>query len=300
MPLCFLLALAASVALGAGPAAAQPTEPVKVADGKPGQSTEAILKTLHSAEVKFDGNLNEVPLVEMLTRFAKVYGIPFVIMEEQFKLAGVPDIRFRKASLAMATAKGMTLHRFLTIWLASMNAMYLVRGDYIEIVPMQDGKPEAASLVSLVVKEKPFNEVVEKLADEYDLSVVIAPQSGDGRTGFVSARLKNVPPAVALEMLAVQCNLRVIRKGSAFLITSRDHADELFNEKMERERQQIELQKLRATPAPKPDPAPVPPKVLNVVPTFDLKADRLPIPLQLQKGELKIAPKVVPPPKPPL
>ena len=131
----------------------------------------------------------------------------------------------------------MSLHRFLGVWLASLDATYLLRGDYVEIVPLglianagpTAGRP-AAQLVSLVVKEKPFNEVVDKLAEQYDLSVVIAPQAGDARTGYVSARFKNLPPETALELLAVQNDLRVVRKGAAFLITSREHADALFSE----------------------------------------------------------------------
>ena len=114
------------------------------------------------------------------------------------------------------------------------------------------GRP-AAQLVSLVVKEKPFNEVVDKLAEQYDLSVVIAPQAGDARAGYVSARFKNLPPETALELLAVQNDLRVVRKGAAFLITSREHADALFSERIEKERARIELEKFRQAPPPRPD-----------------------------------------------
>jgi len=131
----------------------------------------------------------------------------------------------------------------------------LPKVDTAKLIPLPAAE---VKLVSLVVKEKPFNEVIDKLAEMYDLSVVICPQSGDGRTGFVTARLKNVTPAVAIELLAVQCDLRVIRKGNAFLITSRDHANELHNEKFERERQKIELLKFREAPLPKPQPEPKP------------------------------------------
>jgi hypothetical protein len=55
----------------------------------------------------------------------------------------------------------------------------------------------------------------------------------------------NVPADKALELLAVQCDLRVLRKGNTFLITSRDHANDLFNERQERERQKIETERLR-------------------------------------------------------
>jgi hypothetical protein len=242
---------------GSPPPPAPGGGPLKRPDGKPARGAEAILKTLHSDEVKFEGNVNDMPFLEMLSHLSKQHEVTFIIMEEQFREMGIADIRDRKPSLVATDIKGMTLHRFLTVCLATMNAMYQVREDYIAIVPLPAVTGQAAELlVSVVVKEKPFTEVVEKLAEDFDLSVVIAPQAGDGKAGFVSARLKNVPPETALELLAVQCDLRVVRKGNAFLITSRDHADELFHEQMERERQKIELQKFRDIPPPKPEPPP--------------------------------------------
>lgn len=177
--------------------------------------------------------------------------------------------------------------RFVTS--SALAALLFVGGAFaVDPVPPVD-KP-----VTVMVKEKPFNEVIEKLAEEYDLSVVIAPQSGDARSGFVTARLKNVPVEDALELLAVQCDLRVIRKGNAFLITNRDHANDLFNEKLERERQLIELKQLRETPpvrfgpGPFGNPAPAPkvepkaePKAAGTA-TLELKGNGVAIPLQFQ------------------
>lgn len=255
-----LAALAAGLVLAAPGPAQKPDGPIKVQPQPKAGGAEAILKALHSAVALDEANVNDVPLFELLQKLSKGHDVTFVIMDEQFKAAGEINIREKRPNLAATQLKGVTLHRFLTIVLASMDARYVVRADYLEIVPLTPpaaGKPGDA-LVSLVVKEKPFNEVVEKLAEQYDLSVVIAPQSGDARTGFVTARLKNQPPEVALELLAVQCDLRVVRKGAAFLITSRDHANELFAEGLERERQKIEVERLRTAPPPKPEPEPKP------------------------------------------
>src|SRR5437763_558178 len=79
----------------------------------------------------------------------------------------------------------------------------------------------AEPLVSVVYKEKPLNEALADLAEEFDLNVVVAPQAGDSRMAFVTARLLNVPADKALELIAVQADLRVVRKGTAFLVTSR-------------------------------------------------------------------------------
>jgi hypothetical protein len=250
----FLMALAAGLFLIA-PAPAQNAEPKK-AKG----STEAIIETLHSNQVQLsEMNLNEIPCSELLALLSKRHGVTFIIMDKQFEQQGTQNIVERRSPLTTVATKGIALHRFLGVWLASMDATYLVRGDYVEIVPLglvANAGPmaagPAAQLVSLVVKEKPFNEVIEKLAEQYDLSVVITPQAGDARTGYVSARLKNLPPETALELLAVQNDLRVIRKGAAFLITSREHADALFSERIEKERARIELERLRQPPPPQP------------------------------------------------
>lgn len=271
----FLMAIAAGLFLVA-PAPTQNAEPKKAKS-----STQAIIETLHSDQVHLgEMNLKDIPCFELLGTLAKRHGVTFIIMDEQFKQQGIEQVGERRSPLTTVATKGMSLHRFLGVWLASLDATYLVRGDYVEIVPLglvanagpMAARP-AAQLVSLVVKEKPFNEVIDRLAEQYDLSVVIAPQAGDARTGYVSARLKNLPPETALELLAVQNDLRVIRKGAAFLITSREHADALFSERIEKERARIELEKFRQAPPPKHD---VP--RLKADPPLILKLDVAPTP----------------------
>ncbi|MBY0458451.1 MAG: hypothetical protein K2V38_14020, partial [Gemmataceae bacterium] len=112
----------------------------------------------------------------------------------------------------------------------------------------------AEPLVSAVAKEKPFNEAVARIAEQYDLTVVVAPQAGDAKTGFVTARLLNVPADQAIELLALQCDLRVVRKGKAYFVTGRDHANDLFNEAQDIERRKIELKKFRDAPPVPPMP----------------------------------------------
>ena len=66
---------------------------------------------------------------------------------------------------------------------------------------------------------------------------------------FVSLRLLNVPADKVLDVIATAADLRVVRKGNVFLVTSRDHAKEMFEEKLNREKDLIEVQKLREAPA---------------------------------------------------
>jgi hypothetical protein len=88
--------------------------------------------------------------------------------------------------------------------------------------------------------------VVEELADEYELSVVISPKVGEAMDAPVNARLLNVPSDQLLDRVVVGSDLRVVRRGNTFLITTPEQAKELLAERLERARQLGELQRLRA------------------------------------------------------
>jgi hypothetical protein len=264
MSVQFLFALAVGLALAA-PAPAQ--DPPKKAD-----PTEALLERLF-AEVQLDPNtnINDIPLYELLQSLSKRYAVTFVISEEAFKATGVQDIKEKRPNLAATQLRGLPMHHFLATTLDSVGATYLIKGGAIEIVPpvhaakvtkaattqTEDGRTALVEpLVSAVFKEKPLNGAVALLAERYDLTVVVSPQAGDGRVALVTARLLNVPADKALDLLAVQNDLRVVRKGNTFLITSRDHANELFSEQLKQQRAKIELEKFRAAPPPKPQAEP--------------------------------------------
>jgi hypothetical protein len=255
-------------------------EPNPKDDPKPAKKldpAEAVLAGLAREVNLGDQNVNDIPLFELLQGATKKSGLTFTINEDAFKQLGNPNIRETRPNLAVTQLRGISLRQFLNITLDSLGATYLLRNGTIEVVPLQfaakvtksatsegeDGRVRLTEpLVSAVLKEKPLNEVVAQIAEMYDLTVVVSPQAGDARTGFVTARLLNVPADKALELLALQCDLRVVRRGAAFLITSRDHANELFDENLERQRKKIELQKLREAPTKPPPAQPEKPPVL--------------------------------------
>lgn len=235
----------------------------RAGDKEPAKNTlEAVLAALDSEAALREGlNVNELPLFELLQDLSKRHGIAFAILEKPFAETD-QNARESKPKVTATNLRGLTVRQLLNVVLDSIDATYIVRNDRVEIVPTNyaakltksalatEGKL-AQPLVSTVVKEKPLNEVVAKLAETYELNVLVSPQAGDARTAFVSARLMNVPADKALELLALQADLRVVKKGNAFVLTSKEHADALFNEKQDRERAKIELEKFREAPAPK-------------------------------------------------
>ncbi|AWM36380.1 hypothetical protein GobsT_58280 [Gemmata obscuriglobus] len=247
-----------------------------VAPAKKGDPVEQLLTTLASTEVDLENkNLNETPLFEMLGFLSKKYSLVFAVNESAFNAEGFPNIRDVKPTVITTALRGQSLHQHLSMILESFGATYLVKNGVIEIVPVRHaavvakspldtsaisdngGRPRLKEpLVSMVVKEKALNDTVARLAETYDLTVVVSPQAGEARFLPVNARLLNAPADRAIELLAIQCDLRVVRKGSVYLITSKEQANELFSEKLERERQKIELERLRKESVAPPPPAP--------------------------------------------
>ena len=241
MPRSVWLATACAVALAAAPAFAE--DKPNAVPGPKADGVEVILATLdNEVQLKEGANINEIPLFELVTFLSKQYDLSFVVNEELFKLAGVENIMEAKATFAATQLRGLTIRRFLELVLDSVGATTLVKKGAVEIVPLGyaakvtksatadngNGRVRPAEpLVSVVVKEKPLAEVVAKLAADYDLNVLVAPQAGDARTGPVTARLLNVPADTAVELLALQCDLRVVRRDNVFLITSKEQADEM-------------------------------------------------------------------------
>jgi hypothetical protein len=234
-------------------------DPPKLQDNTP-----ELLNVLFNqkAEVELD-DVNNVTLFDLLNELSNKHKIGFSINDACFKAAGLMDSIKEKKPNVQATNIGiceMNLHQFLTQVLDSLGATYIVKGNGVEIVTvgyaarlakaptedLEDGLLVMKEpLVCAVIKHKSLSESVELLASRYDLSIAISPQSSDAAALPVSARLLNLPADRAIEMLALQCDLRVVRKGTAFLVTSRENAKALLAEQADQARQTIDLDLLR-------------------------------------------------------
>jgi hypothetical protein len=214
-----------------------------------------------------------------LQDFARIisdrYNVPVTVNKTAFQ--NIAQSNPDDIKLNVPKAKGLSLATVLRSVLVEVNATFLVRKNHIEIVPIQVAAKEAKiagsdeddgtvrlaqPLVSAIYKEKPLNEALADLAEEYDLTVVLAPQAGDAKAAFVNARLLNVPADRAIELLALQADLRVIKTGASYFVTTRDHASDLFTERREAEMEKIELERQRNSPfgvPPAPPAGPAPP-----------------------------------------
>lgn len=202
--------------------------------------------------LKLNQELDGMALKDLIGFMEKDHKLKFIVNENHFRSAGEAAILDKKLTLRQSVG-GLRVGKALGIMLTSIQATYIVHKDHIGIVPV----PEEENIVRVtgVYKERPLNEVLAEIADDHDVTILVAPQSGDARMTFINSRLLNVPLESAIELLAVQADLRVIQRKGAYLVTGRDHANELNEEKHNTAIRKIELDSLRAGNPPKPVPA---------------------------------------------
>ena len=211
-----------------------------------------LVQKLHTKKVQFPNSLKDTPLRTLKEQLEKQFEINIIIREDLFKMQGEADgdILDRKFKLD-TNMSGVPLEAFLRLALQDIKATFLVRKHYVEITTweaavaqsddpalaqiLKEGTPEAAlfsvrdfirntPLVSTVVKDRSFEGAVGELADTYGFTVVIAAQAADAAKTIVSARLMNVPFPTALEVLALNAGLKVVRRDNTFIMTTQEHA----------------------------------------------------------------------------
>ncbi|MBX9584000.1 MAG: hypothetical protein K2X87_27180 [Gemmataceae bacterium] len=220
---------------------------------KPGGSFDPgaakLVNLLHNQPVSLgETDLQTTPLVDVLRQLSKTYDLTFVIDNTAFDApAAVADAK--ATALSATKLDGLPLGRFLAVYLRGLSVpdvTYLVRDYGIEVTSREKALNEAGlveaineaaesdeagapvraqarlnlPLVSVVAEDRPLGEVLKELARAYNLNLVI-DRAVRERVGeaVVMARLLNVPADTALELLAEQADLQVIRKGNTFRIT---------------------------------------------------------------------------------
>lgn len=153
----------------------------------PPQSQIDLRNKIENEEVLIQGNLNEIPLFELLQQLSKKHLVTFVVMEEFFRAEGVQDIKTKTANLTATQLRGMKLGTFLDVVLLSMNATYIVRPDYIEITTF----------------DRRIEEKVTRVFPIADLAIPI-PDSVNQQTLFQNLSIQNQQLAIFGQVLGAQ------------------------------------------------------------------------------------------------
>lgn len=211
---------------------ARGAEPAKAAD-----TAEKIVAVLHNAKIDYEKDLKTTPLLELLDDLERKHGVKFIFSTAKFG----PDFRValvRAESLTPKDLNGMCLHAFLNTYLSTAldDATYVVRPDHIEIttkaaIREETGLTESDTdemganrlnlpLVCIAVKNKPLSFVLDELRRVYGLNIVVEKSVRELLKTPITEQLLNVPADTALELLAGQADLGVVRKGNTFRLTS--------------------------------------------------------------------------------
>jgi len=153
----------------------------------PPQSQIDLKNKIENDEVLIQGNINEIPLFELLQQLSKKHQVTFVVMEEFFKAQGVQDIKTKTANLTATQIRGMKLGTFLDVVLVSMNATYIVRPDYIEITTF----------------DRRIEEKVTRVFPIADLAIPI-PDSVNQQTLFQNLSVQTAQLAIFGQVLGAQ------------------------------------------------------------------------------------------------
>ena len=150
--------------------------------------------------------------------------------------------------LSATKLEGLSLASFFEVYFRALplyGITYLVRADHIEITTREAAQQEAGlleavdeakesgeqgelvrakarlslPLVCVAVKDRPLATVLNDLSTAYGLNIVVEPGAQTMLKTPLTERLLNVPADTALELLAGQAGLKVVRKGNTFRIT---------------------------------------------------------------------------------
>lgn len=247
----FLVAALVAVLTGLpGGAAPPPADAPGVEAPAPGKAKSGaahVVSTLHDTRVAYEKDLKTTPLSEVLADLSKRYAITFVINPDAFPDGGVMSGEAKATRLPPARLDGMTLGSFLSVYLRGLSApdvTYLVRDDRVEITSRTAARKEAGldeavaeakgsndpaevarakarlnlPLVCVAADNKPLGDVLTEMARVYGLNIVLDRAARDAAKTPLTVQLLNVPADTALQLLAGQAGMEVVRKGNTFTV----------------------------------------------------------------------------------
>lgn len=222
----------------------------------------------------------EIGLRELANKVSDVLDIPVLVLLDRPSRTASDSREARPDDPARGTEAGasevqvtlldcrLPLGQALQRMLAPHRLTYLLHSHYFEILPLrvaaqrtqteltEDGQQLVVPLVSAVVLPMRASRAVTALGEEFDMTVVVAPQVGTKADKVVAARLLNVPFDRALRLLATQADLEVAQTGNAFVVTDYDRAIRITSTPVAIAQQEAKIRRL-LTPWP-PFATPVP------------------------------------------
>jgi RNA polymerase sigma factor (sigma-70 family) len=179
-------------------------------------------------------------LANLVDRVHNAYKIeiPILVDIEAFKAENpdAPDfyeakVQFPPIPRRMTVAGAL---RFILSKVETKNATYVVLLDQLRITTEASTSPERMlnEKVRGVFEKRPLTSVLRDLSEAAGVTIIVDPRAGDRAKAEISATLANdTDLAGALRVLSEMADLKVLVLDGTFYVTTRDHAEDLRNEK---------------------------------------------------------------------
>jgi hypothetical protein len=230
MMLRYVLTCSLFLACALATEAADRTAPEKKEAGATAKQLVTRLSQRFSLEKGIDAN---TPLKDALEFIADGAGISIHVDKQAFATAGFQEVEAQP--VRMPKILNCRLANVLRLLLSQVNAIYLVRDDYLEItpaptVPGPEGAPvldrSALPLVYGIFEKLPLEEALRVVSDQADVSVILdAYRAAEKQKIAVTATFKNVPVDTAVQLLADMAELKMVRLGNVFYVTTRENVE---------------------------------------------------------------------------
>jgi hypothetical protein len=228
-----VLAVLAACALGISGSAPAPAPDAKAPTAPPESPVSRLF-----VPRPYDGFTDpKTTLGEALDALGNTYGVTFEVNESAFKDEGVEDVRAtlvaeKPIPKAAAASLDRVLRKVLARVKAQSGAVYLVRGDHIEVTTGRMQRSEVwgryngpfLPLVHADFEGRPLADALRDLAEQAGFSVVVDARAADKAKAPVSASFTNLPLDTAVRLLADMAGLRTALNDNVLYVSTEERA----------------------------------------------------------------------------
>lgn len=191
-------------------------------------------------------------LAEAVEQLAKLGDVKITFNRKAFRTAGVPEPDGVEIAVdrAIPTTKGKlgtVLAQLLDAVPADPGFGFLLRGDRVEILPESELQREIwgelavdnpdvprMPLVHLKAADRAFEDLLEDVAEQSDVNVVLDPRCQEKAKQALTVRLVNAPADTALATLADMVGLDLVHQRNVLYVTSAENAAKIRKEQERR------------------------------------------------------------------
>ena len=210
-------------------------------------TTDHVLNSLGEGGIALHEQLKRLDIDRASERLERTYiirlfsefevALKIILREDLFRIEYADKEAYSQEKFRLdLKPNGLTVHDFLTVALADLNAVYRVRKNYIEITTpaaavaecfADDRKDETPAarlrrepLVSHAATEQTVYDAARQIAFRYGKVVAFDPAVGTRRNKTVSPHWTNLPFPTAIRLLALEAGLDVKEMGGVLTITN--------------------------------------------------------------------------------